>query len=542
MKKMSRLFRRVLPVCLCLALLVGCSGPGENPSDPSETSDSAPSGEPNDPTTPGTTGTGSGELPTGTGDDSAPTSPPSMGDGILEHNALYKIVNVNDGYVMASNRFGLQANAYVVSQGYCDDLNQMWRAIQQADGSYCFENMSTLQYMTLKKNSKENGATICVSEFKEGNKGQQWSLEEAGDGQYRILSAVTGKPVETQDNATTAGTQIVQNEASSQKGQLWTFEKVSDGGSEYPHLKVVSGALTGSSCPEIIKQGDTYYAYNMGNGIGIKESTDLEYWKSIGSVFPSKYPYEWMSEEVPGGSIWAPGVYKIGDLYYCYYCCSTSGSQNSAIGVAVNKTLEKGTKDYNWVDKGMVIRSYKGVDDYNCIDPNIFIDDDGQPWLIFGSYWGGIKMRKIDPSNGMLDESDPTTYTLANRTERPGGIEAPYVIKRGDYYYLFCAFGNFATKYYCGVGRSTSLFGPYVDRDGKPMMEGGNFAVTDYKDGITKVGHASVFRDPDGQDYLVSEYFWDDSGSMMLISTITWTEDGWPVTAISPDVLDALGE
>ena len=90
-------------------------------------------------------------------------------------------------------------------------------------------------------------------------------------------------------------------------------------------------------------------------------------------------------------------------------------------------------------------------------------------------------MRKIHAGTGMLDTSDTTTYTLANRTERPGGIEAPYIIKRGNYYYLFAAYGNFDTKYYCGVGRSTSLTGPYVDRNGRSMMEGGHTAVTDYK-------------------------------------------------------------
>ncbi len=548
MKHKSWFLRRALPVCLCLTLLAGCGGGGGEVSESSETSaaatDADSSGTDNSAVTDGSVPNDSD--PTDSSGDSnpsggEPTAPPVQKEGVLKHNALYKIVSDNDGYVMASNKFGLSANAFVVSQGYCNDLNQIWRAIQQEDGSYVFENMSSRQYMTLKKNAEANGTAICVSEFKQGNKGQMWTLEESGKGRYRLLSAATGKPVETKDGAKTAGTQIVQNDKTSGKEQIWTFEKVSDGDGQYPYMMVVSGALTGSSCPEIIRQGDTYYAYNMGNGIGIKRSKDLQFWESIGSVFPNKYPYEWMEREVPGGSIWAPGVYKIGDLYYCYYCCSTSGSQNSAIGVAVNKTLEKGTKDYSWVDKGLVIRSYKGVDDYNCIDPNIFIDDDGQPWLIFGSYWGGIKMRKIDPSNGMLDESDTTTYTLANRTERPGGIEAPYVIKRGEYYYLFVAIGNFATKYYCGVGRSKSLTGPYVDRDGKPMMEGGHTAVTDYKDGITKVGHASIFRDTD-RDYLVSEYFWENSGSMMLISSIEWTKDGWPVTALNPDVLKSLGE
>ena len=463
-------------------------------------------------------------------------------DTTVADGALYKITASEGGCVMASNKFGLTENAWVVTQTYNRDLNQIWRAERQNDGSYRFCNLSTGRYMTLRDGAAADGTAICVADADPSAAAQSWALQETrtGSGLYRILSAVTGKAAERKEGAAGSGVQIVQGTVSDQLGQLWLFEKVSDGTGDYPVMLPLTGAQSAASCPEIIREGNTYYAYNMGGGIGIKKSNDLRHWESAGEVFSTRP--SWISTEIPGGTIWAPGVYKIGNLYYCYYCVSTSGSQNSAIGVAVNETLNPAASNYAWVDKGMVIRSNKDVDDYNCIDPNIFIDGDGQPWLIFGSYWSGIKMRKIQASTGMLDMSDTTTYTLANRTERPGGIEAPYIIKRGDYYYLFAAYGNFDTKYYCGVGRSTSLTGPYVDRNGRSMMEGGHTAVTDYKDGIIKVGHDSVFRDTDGQDYLVCEYFWGGSGSMMCISTIEWTDDGWPVTALNPDVLASLGE
>ena len=463
-------------------------------------------------------------------------------DTAVADHALYKIVAADGGCVMASNKFGLTENAWVVAQTYSHDLNQLWQAERQTDGGYRFRNLSTGRYMALRDGAAADGTAICVADADPSAAAQSWALQETrtGSGLYRILSSVTGKAAELKDGATGSGVQIVQGTVSDQLGQQWLFEKVSGGEGDYPVMLSLTGVQSAASCPEIIREGNTYYAYNMGGGIGIKKSSDLHHWETAGEVFPT-LP-SWIGTEVPGGTIWAPGVYKIGNLYYCYYSVSTSGSQDSAIGVAVNETLDPTAANYAWVDKGMVIRSNKNVDDYNCIDPNIFVDDDGQPWLIFGSYWGGIKMRKISAVTGMLDTSDTTTYTLANRTERPGGIEAPYVIKRGDYYYLFAAYGNFDTKYYCGVGRSTSLTGPYVDRNGRPMLEGGHTAVTDYKDGIVKVGHDSVFRDTDGQDYLVCEYFWGGSSSMMCISTIEWTEDGWPVTALNPDVLSSLGE
>ena len=41
----------------------------------------------------------------------------------------------------------------------------------------------------------------------------------------------------------------------------------------------LTGAQSAASCPEIIREGNTYYAYNMGGGIGIKKSNDLRHWE-----------------------------------------------------------------------------------------------------------------------------------------------------------------------------------------------------------------------------------------------------------------------
>ena len=219
-------------------------------------------------------------------------------------------------------------------------------------------------------------------------------------------------------------------------------------------------------------------------------------------------------------------------------------SQNSLIGLATNTTLDPKDKDYKWVDKGCVLHSYTG-EDYNAIDPNVIIDDDGQPWLVYGSYWSGIKMRKINKETLMLDENDDTRYDLAAAQTR-NGPEAGYMIKHGDYYYLFVACGSFSTGYWNGVGRSKNVTGPFLDADGNDMMKQGATPVNAYRDGFTKCGHSSVMTDKDGSQYHVTEYFktYEDgssSNSLLSISQLYWTEDGWPVTATTPGVLDKLG-
>ena len=68
--------------------------------------------------------------------------------------------------------------------------------------------------------------------------------------------------------------------------------------------------------------------------------------------------------------------------------------------------------------RGEVLRSQEG-DSWNAIDPNLVLDENGEPWLAWGSFWDGIWMRKIDRSTGQLDASDVTYHHLANRSTGP---------------------------------------------------------------------------------------------------------------------------
>ena len=135
-------------------------------------------------------------------------------------------------------------------------------------------------------------------------------------------------------------------------------------------------------------------------------------------------------------------------------------------------TLDPESPATGWTDRGKVFES-DFRDDFNAIDPNVFSDAEGRQWMAFGSFWSGIKMIRLDPATGMRAADDETIHSLASR-RRPGAVEAPFVIRRGEYYYLFVSF-EFCCRgadstYYTVVGRSTEPTGPYVDRDGKKMM------------------------------------------------------------------------
>jgi arabinan endo-1,5-alpha-L-arabinosidase len=291
--------------------------------------------------------------------------------------------------------------------------------------------------------------------------------------------------------------------------------------------------------PCIIKQGDTYYVFcttsrgDAGGFVACRRSRDLQTWEKAGFVF-AQIP-EWAREAVPGTrGIWAPDISFFNGLYHLYYSVSTFGSNHSVIGLATNKTLDPGAAGFEWVDRGLVVQSRK-EDRFNAIDPNLFVDRDGKHWLSWGSFWDGLKMARIDPATGKrLD--DAAFLSLASRPVargEPSPIEAPFIIARGDYYYLFASFDfccrGAKSTYFTVCGRSREVTGPYVDVNGRPMLEGGGSLVIQGDERFKGTGHNAYLRDGE-RDYLVYHaYDTEQKGTPTLrISPIDWTADGWP--------------
>ena len=290
--------------------------------------------------------------------------------------------------------------------------------------------------------------------------------------------------------------------------------------------------------PSVIREGGTYYLFSTRAGIAVRCSEDLTRWRLCGDVF-GHLP-EWAVREVPGlRGLWAPDVSHFNGRYHLYYSASTFGSNRSAIGLATNQTLDPSSERYAWRDQGKVIGSTP-ADDWNAIDPNIVLDEAGQPWLSFGSFWGGIKMRKIDAATGKLSAEDQTLYSLASRPrskELPGAIEAPAIILKNGYYYLFASFDfccrGVKSTYHVRVGRARRVTGPYVDRDGKPMTEGGGTVVVEGGGRWAGPGHCSILQTKDGEKLVYHAYDAEWRGTPTLrVAHIFWDAAGWP--ALSP--------
>ncbi len=277
--------------------------------------------------------------------------------------------------------------------------------------------------------------------------------------------------------------------------------------------------------PVMIKEDGTYYLFHTGSLVPFKTSSDMVNWRNAGSALSSAPA--WWSELVPnresGDRLWAPDIIYRNDIYWLYYAISSFGQNNSAIGLATKQKLASG----DWQDEGVVIQSTRG-DNHNAIDPNIVVDDAGIPWMSWGSFWTGLKIIQLDPETGK-PAKDAEIISLAARpgvSENP--IEAPFIIKRGDYYHLFLSF-DFCCRganstYNMRYGRSTSVTGPFEDRSGTRMMEGGGTRMDDGSP--YPGGHNAVFEEG-GQYYLVY-HIYSGNNARLEIRHLYFDDEAWP--------------
>jgi arabinan endo-1,5-alpha-L-arabinosidase len=298
-------------------------------------------------------------------------------------------------------------------------------------------------------------------------------------------------------------------------------------------LPVAASAQTGDVIfvhdPCIIKSAGYYYIFSTGDRIEMRRSADMQQWKRLKQVFPS-IP-DWGVQEVPGVSnIWAPDVFYRDSTYYLYYSLSTFGSNRSRIGLASNQTLDPDSPSYQWLDQGKVTES-NSDDSYNAIDPNVVRDNEGKLWLSFGSFWSGIKMIELD-STTMKPKNGAALKSIASRANW-GAIEAPFIIFKESWYYLFASFdaccqGENST-YKIKVGRSAVISGPYTDKNNLSMLNGGGSLVLAGDERWRGPGHCAVLQEGDSTWLVHHAYDAENNGIPTLrIEKLTWTEDGWP--------------
>ena len=270
-------------------------------------------------------------------------------------------------------------------------------------------------------------------------------------------------------------------------------------------------------------------------------STDRVTW-TTGTPGGPAPPAWWIGEmaspaDAPSWATIAPDVSFHNGKYWMYYSRSpTFGAHQAAIGVATSLTADPGT----WIDGGKVIAS-SNSSTYRALDANLFVDPATNKWyVVFGSFYSGIFIKEADPNTGkMFSWAGLVNIAARPTTDSPlRAIEAPFMFKRGNYYYLFVSFDFCCPNqqptqppYHIRVGRGNSPTGPFYGPAGKDMRDGGGGLLLEGHDYVYRPGGQSVVHDPIKNEDLLVYHFNDTRNNLaptLGINRLGWDANGWP--------------
>lgn len=273
--------------------------------------------------------------------------------------------------------------------------------------------------------------------------------------------------------------------------------------------------------PTIIKANDGYfylYATEDIRNIPIHKSKNLIDWELVGTAFTNETRPTFETR----GGLWAPDINYINGKYVlCYSMSVWGGEWTCGIGVA---TADK--PEGPFTDHGKLFRSNEiGVQ--NSID-QFYIEENGKKHLFWGSFRGIYAVELSN--NGLSLKPDAEKKQIAGTA-----YEGVYVHKRNGYYYMFASIGTCCeglnSTYTTVVGRSKNLFGPYLDKQGRSMMDNHHEILIQKNTKFVGTGHNSeIVSDRKGQDWIFYHGVSVDNpkGRVLLMDKITWEND-WPV-------------
>jgi arabinan endo-1,5-alpha-L-arabinosidase len=247
---------------------------------------------------------------------------------------------------------------------------------------------------------------------------------------------------------------------------------------------------------------------------------------------------EWIAQVVPENrnmSYWAPDIIKLGDGYLLYYSVSSIGKMTSAIGLATNPTPGPERSGLS-LDRSRDRGETQEGDGYNAIDPSLFHEQRCEPLADLWLLWTGIKLIQLDAQTGKRIAQDSKMYSLAHNDS----IEASYLCKHDNYYYLFVNWGSCCqgprSTYNIRVGRSQVVTGPYLDKVGSDMLRsGGSVFLATTNGPLIGPGHAGTLN-AQGKDWFTSDFECDvrmDGKATLAIMPLRWSADCWPEATVN---------
>jgi xylan 1,4-beta-xylosidase len=240
--------------------------------------------------------------------------------------------------------------------------------------------------------------------------------------------------------------------------------------------------------PHVIRFEGKYYLYPTSHGRGYDAyvSDNLVDWKNAGTVFHD-----------PRGGAWAPDVFRPRgeqSKFYLYYTDSMPDGHaqlDKQIGVA-----EADGPLGPFEDRRVLVK--------NAIDGHMFEDvgsqgDSGKLYLYYVRLTGGFCILVQPMADPLTPVGEPTELIRPTEPwEMASGhvTEGPFVLKRGDTYYLmYSGSGADSPNYGIGYATAKSPTGPFTKYAGNPIVS--------RSEKVFGPGHHSVVEGPRGDLWMV---------------------------------------
>jgi beta-xylosidase len=239
--------------------------------------------------------------------------------------------------------------------------------------------------------------------------------------------------------------------------------------------------------PSVVRVGSDFYVF--GSHLASARTKDGRRWTQIttdttaaqgNALVPDpQTQFQEALDWVDSQTFWAPDVIQLDDgRFYYYYCVGRLDAPVAALGLAVSDSI---TGPYT--NLGVILRSgmfgqpshdgtnYDPTIHPNTVDPDVFFDQAGKLWMVYGSYSGGIFILELDRATGFpLPNQGYGKKLIGGNHSR---IEGAFILfsPQSDYYYLFLSFGGLDAGggYNIRLGRSRHPDGPYFDAAGNEL-------------------------------------------------------------------------
>ena len=471
----------------------------------------------------------------GSGGGGGTTNTPDMGTlTAVSDTDSWTLTNAASGMALGISGQSQTAGSDVVQEPAGTTTPDIdWHVIPMNSSQYNVEDLLTHQVMGVSDASTSAGAQV-LQWADNGTNDHLWEFYLLKDGNYLIRNVNSGLYLEDAGSGTTSSATIDQDaRATTGSGCLCQEWALADtGNAAYPMPQTVSVSFMGTDSesigihdPSIVQAGTAYDLFSTHGLLHEHQSADLINFTDNGYALAS-LP-SWTNTYTGGsGDLWAPDASQHNGEIWLYYAASTFGSANSAIGLAVSSTGQPGS----FVDSGAPIYTSADCAGSNAIDPTSVVDSSGNAWMAFGSWSNGIQIVPVDNNTGV---STGTACTQLAYHPSGTGIEGSYILPYGGYYYLFasidtCCEGVTST-YRIIVGRATSVTGPYTDRGGISLTQGGGTILLSAHSNINGPGGESVLVVSSGPQLVYHYYDGNNDGDPALgINQLGWTSDGWP--------------